>query len=538
MYKVIIVDDNKRERQYIADIVKESGIPLESIDIYSNAMKVLEEINRINPDIILADISMPVVSGIEMMQKIRERHEQVKVIFISCYNEFDFAKAALDLKIYRYLLKPIKKYELIQSIEDVVNIIKSEKKNAEERKQLKEQLKQSLPVMREQFFRDLMFGKFRNYREIKQNMSYFAIDLPDDYSIRLMLLSLKNDSKEGFNLDSHYLSLISIKDTIRSIENEFEHIYVMQISLTQIALITIIDAQKSVDKDEFDVMIQIYSKLEDEIDLPIRAAISKTSKYLVEMPELFDQCVKTLNAGIYDEFERVLLFEELDNKPEENFVEKVDLQCLYTELKDLFDATAEDFTRLVNGFIDKHLHDGKPYSKVHIVGFIYSLVNFVNIINLEKAGENETIKLDIGIWKQIKDLRNLEETKQWVNDHIVSYYKKYHERNTGAYSKIANDIKTIVHNQYKLDLTLQKISDKLGYSANHLNNIFKQLNNKTIFDYLTAYRIEKAKELLKDPYIKIYEVADQVGYGNKSHFSYQFKKIAGMTPLQYKISHE
>jgi YesN/AraC family two-component response regulator len=151
MYKVIIVDDNKRERQYIANIVKESGIPLEKIAIYSNAMQVLDEIDHINPDIILADISMPVVNGIEMMQKIRERHEQVKVIFISCYSEFDFAKAALDLKIYRYLLKPIKKYELIQSLEDVVSVIIAEQKGVEERKQLQEQLKQSLPVMREQF---------------------------------------------------------------------------------------------------------------------------------------------------------------------------------------------------------------------------------------------------------------------------------------------------------------------------------------------------------------------------------------------------
>jgi two-component system response regulator YesN len=383
-----------------------------------------------------------------------------------------------------------------------------------------------------------MFGKFRNYREIKQNMSFFAIDLPKDYSIRLMLLTIKKETNEELNIDTHYLSLISIKDTVCSIEYEFEHVYVMQISLTQIALIIIMDARKAVQKDEIDVMIQIYNTLEDEIDLPIRAAISKPSKYLLEMPELFDQCVRTLNTAIYGEFERVLLFEELDNNSDDNFVEKVDLQLLYNELKDLFDATAEDFEQRVSDFIDKHLHEGNPYSKVHIVGFIYSLVNFVTIINLEKAGGNDTIKLDIGIWKQIKELNNLEETKQWVTDHLVSYYKKYHERNTSAYSKISKDIKTIIHNQYKLDLTLQRISDTLGYSANHLNNIFKQLNNKTIFDYLTAYRIEKAKELLKDPYIKIYEVADQVGYGNKSHFSYQFKKIAGMTPLQYKISHE
>ncbi len=165
----------------------------------------------------------------------------------------------------------------------------------------------------------------------------------------------------------------------------------------------------------------------------------------------------------------------------------------------------------------------------------FLIVNIVRLILVEK---NESFENIFGeeyiLWNKLNNFETIKNIRQWmynilktINEYLVSKHQSLHVQ-------IVENIKEIIRNRYHEQLTIGEVAESLYFSALHANNIFKKETGKTIFDYLVEYRIEKAKELLKDPDIRIYLVAEKVGYNNKSHFCLTFKKYTGMTPAEYK----
>jgi two-component system response regulator YesN len=189
----------------------------------------------------------------------------------------------------------------------------------------------------------------------------------------------------------------------------------------------------------------------------------------------------------------------------------------------------------VVSFLETYLPGSTQYDKRYVQSVAYSIVNLLQIVlteqNLEPSrviGRLGRLQYKLDKCSRIHDVRRLLHA---VMDDSIAYVARTH---ADARERIVADIKNVIARRYREHVTVSDIAESVSYSASQANVIFKSATGRTIFDHLSAFRIEKAKELLRDPYSRIYLVAEEVGYRNKSHFCLQFKKATGLTPQQYK----
>ena len=182
---------------------------------------------------------------------------------------------------------------------------------------------------------------------------------------------------------------------------------------------------------------------------------------------------------------------------------------------------------------EKYLAPTGMYSEKYVRTLLLAVLQSIELVYAEAGKKFRDAAAVSGLpaaerWTSIADVaRTLDALLETAAAQLQVDYKT-------EYELMVDNIKAIIADQYREPITVQTIADQVYLSPSRINSIFKAITGRTIFDYLTEYRMEKAKELLKDPYSRIYLVAQQVGYANKSHFCLVFRKYTGLTPSEYK----
>jgi YesN/AraC family two-component response regulator len=281
-----------------------------------------------------------------------------------------------------------------------------------------------------------------------------------------------------------------------------------------------------------DITIEIKEDLQQRLGLQTVTGISAVSSELHEIPMLFRQSQEAVRTQFYSKHAQIIQYREI--KQAGNDLEgELDLQALSRQLKELI-STNEDGE--VEAFLDSYLPpQGQSKPKAYTMIFTLSVVSLLQILLTEVGNTLKNIYgEEISIWQRLHQLENSIDAQQLLGNMLKAVREHLIRRNVSQNNLVVQKVKDIVAAHYMEELTVGEISKEIFYSALHANNLFKRETGKTIFDYLTEYRMEKARELLKDPNAKVYMVGQEVGYENKSHFCLVFKKYTGMSPAEYK----
>ena len=190
----------------------------------------------------------------------------------------------------------------------------------------------------------------------------------------------------------------------------------------------------------------------------------------------------------------------------------------------------------VNEFISRHL-DFSNFNGTYIQKFAYGFVNSIELI-LNKNGNSLEDITGMEIWKKLSSYNSEANTKKLLYNIFFAAYELLNNNISHDNNKVVVEkIKSIIHENYSDKITTKYLSEKINYSQRYLSLIFKNETEKTILQYLTEFRIEKAKELLKEKDSKIYQVAAAVGYTRNSHFNNIFKRYVGISPYDYKAKY-
>lgn len=537
MYNMLIVDDNPWDRDGISEILDWNSMGINIVGTCSNGKQALERIDLLRPDIILSDIAMPIINGIELAEKVKEYSENIKIIFMSSYNEFNFAKSAINLDIYGYILKPIDPDELKQVVNRILNINEKETFLQKEKEEMKNQLNQSLPILIQQFLLDFLFGLYSDLDDIQKRFNFFNIFITPNSNIQVVSLEMENYEQIMYNMNisDRYLTVQVVKNIINFFCRDNLKIFTVQTSIKEFGLLIFYNGPVNGEDriDLLDIAILIKEKVLEKLKINIIAGISNSSNNLLDVPKLYHQSVDSIKTKFYSDGMQVIQYREIEIVKKNSFEESLDLQALYKELNEVI-PFGED--KDIKKFIDKYLC-GMDLIKTenYIKSFSFSVINSTQIILINS---NESFKNifdeEFILWQKLNKFETIKDIKNWLYNILKSVKDYLSSKHQSMHSKIVEDIKEIIQNRYYMQLTIGDIADSVYFSAIHANNIFKKVTGKTIFDYLVEYRIEKAKELLKDPYSRVYLVSENVGYTNKSHFCMIFKKHTGLTPNEYK----
>ena len=536
MYKLLIVDDEK----HIADGLYRtfssiSDISLEVYRTYS-ARGALELFTRYRMDILITDIDMPVVSGLDLISEIKKRWPDCRTIILSGYGEFDYAQTALAYHCDYYILKSQGDEPLIDAVAECIRRLERDSREKNWTKLLENELQRARPMLQQTFLNNLL-------KSPSPPVSEMSRCLEDARRLGLTLCEEKPFFLVGCRLDRP-LQVGSLAELPSSL---IEIHVIFQNCLTQRAICT------PVFSDDPQYLLWLIQSATDEPDASFYAFINGSA-------ENFHYCMRNREIslsllldpspfpfGQFSAYGRKMLFllKYRMGKNEEMVLSNTDF---YAEA-----AAAPDYERLLqqlqqlefclarenaDSFLDllkDLLHPPVPYGSEQ-QAFLFNNLKTLFQNTLYKTGrQNDFLKsfrsMSVFYEPCEKDASSLSESLYRVGCWLV---ETQDEERSRRYNRTLQTIHTYIQEHLDEEITLTALAEQVYLNPVYLSHIYKQLTGQKLGTYITGQRIERAKELLARPELKINEIGYKVGYESSPHFSRTFKKVVGITPAEYR----
>lgn len=538
MYKMAIIDDNRRELRYVQGALEWEKYQIDVVGTFFNPLLALEEIPKLMPDIILSDIVMPQMNGFQLVAKALEYNPDLLTVFMSCHEDFEYARAAVDMRACSYLLKPLIIEELEETIAKTVSRLNQREAERTKNDFMEKIFFQSLETLQEQFFFELCNGAFSNIQDIHGKMKLLELDRHIIDLICAVTIKFQQQKehlqkteawKEYYNfffsrkmLSSHF----SFAKSVQLFSKSSEQLSCLLFFPKEEDLVPL---KRCIDETATRLVEEITANINREVAV----GISNFSFELLQADTLYSQSLAALNTNFFTEINPIIWYHEIE-EPQVDAPPKVGVtvQEIATGIKALFISGSRDE---IGAFIDKLFSSNYYHSENRIRGLAFTLLTIVELqLSEDGIKFSELFPDSMGLWNKVLTFDKYYNIKQLLSNVIFETIQFQKKQNSSKGRQLVSDIKKVIEENYAEPITVSEIAAKVFFSASYSNNVFRSITGKSIFEYLTEYRIKKAMHLLKMPSCKISTVAEQVGYNNKSHFSLIFKKYVGHTPADYR----
>lgn len=534
MYKLLIVDDSTRERTSISKLKIWRELGFDEVHTAVNGQDGYKKALEINPVMIISDVSMPVMDGLDMAKNILKSIPDAKFIFMSCFDDSEYIREAIDLNAFAYILKPINIEKLRKTVIKILNIKETEQNRENKLEEMKCQIKKNTPIIREQFIRDWFYGnissgKYGDFAELQLDIrKYYA------------LAALQVDDFDGIAQNDDYKEKYLTLNLIVSLLNNPELADFRCVSFihakNEIGIMLYIDNVDNIDEAtnvSVDFFEYIKSEIIEQLDISVSIYVGGVSDVYEAVPHFFEVTDKFIKDGICQKDGSIVFVSESD-------IEQSSANYNISSLKDEILAIIEDGDdKKIEDFAKKYISEDNMKSVFAVKRFMYMIVTILQFTFCE-MGENfndvlndEFLKMEkIAKHNTIREARN-------ILTNILRFSGQYlRDTKSGRDQMLVNHIKKIVSEQWETLKNVEQIASQTYFSAVHANVIFKKNMGCTIFDYLTRYKIEQAKNMLLSGKYKVYEVSERLGYKSKNYFSSLFKEYTGETPGHWCVSNK
>lgn len=506
MLKILLVDDEFTERDGMKFLIEKFKLPLEVAEA-ENGKKALAYIKTHPVDILLTDVRMPYMDGLELAKEVSVCSPDTVIIIFSAYSEFEYAKKACEVNAVNYLLKPIELDEFEQVMTRVIKRLEERERQKKEQENLKQSEKKYLLY---QMFKSQTF-------QPKQAERLKAYDFNMDY--RYMVCISVETGRNFFELH---------EEEFESFLKEHFRYSCEQVSLLPNQSYILLYSYKAMDEDGISRDVkQLYEFLtEDEMKVSIFVGksfygVEEFPTRLKALEELREQLFH-YTFGIRREAELDLSGEEL--RREQLAQKEMILEAVAAKNLQLVREGMSAFISM----LEKSKSVSAIYSKYVIVDIMKVLFDAYGIYNAEFLLQvTDRIMKCVTVW----DMR------QVLTDYLDKLEKQEERKSEGQSSTVA-EIKRIVRNEYMLDLSLEDIAGKVCLAPGYVSCLFKQETGQNLVKYVTDYRMEQAREMLMTQSRKITDIARACGYQNQSYFNKLFKNYYGLTPKQFREQRE
>lgn len=493
MYKILFVDDEVNVLEYLPLAIRWEEFGITKIFTASDAECALGIVKREKPDIVIADVEMPGKNGLEFCKEAHEINPQMVLVILSAFDRFDYAKKAISIGVNDYLLKPVDEKELAVLMKKIVSGIETQRKN-----NMETMVKAVKDFLQRMFHNEKPTENLENDFPALNDYQYLAIVMQgngDPKDCGSLLKENLDAESLCFPSQNGIYAVLWKKNILVSVEEKIDNI------------------RWKMQREHFHIWISWVEVRERE---NISQAFIRCFHEL-EMQSFMADRTGTLNEDI--------MFQQADiplpNIKEglKTLSEDGDISVLRKEIcgamEDAFKQYGEPVCiceMILEVFIALKMYLTKNWQQ-DAMGVLRGL----EIVTLMRCGTPENLHCMID--------RYLEELRCFVDQQQKTYGDFYIVRIAKEYTK---------QNYQKMDLSLQEVADAVGISRTYFSKMFKDMTGEKYWDYLSRYRIEKAKEILLNTNLGQAEISEKVGYGSEFHFSRKFKEIVGMSPNKFR----
>lgn len=534
MYKIVIVDDDMLIRKGIRNVIRWKDLECEICAEASSGDEALKVIEEVKPDIVITDIKMPNMDGIELIDRTKKIIPQCKIVILTAYREFEYAQRAIKYGAFDFLLKPTKVEDIINVVQKAINEIKKEKTIVEELEKINSILKEKLPILRENFLFNVIFEMISNEDEILQMATFYEIEIGS-----FLMILAECSTKEERGRQNTHLYLLGISNMLNDfLSNDFT-IYTIYLNNSQ--AVYIVSSKKELEKEEekrfFELLSQLKKAAVECFNIDLTLAVSTWGKGIVQLPDKYKECIDAINYRFYFDEEDIIYYKDLshffmyvDDRKLKNLKNEILLSVRYGNYSNINNLLLE---------LEETLKKSKS-DKQYIFNFYYLLLIEINMIKAQLSSainkpDNQEMFESIDYFNEIIKCKNLSELSNILRISIQRTIEEVQKHNLNKMgSLIKKVIDYIKENYHSGEISLSDISEKFFVSPSYLSRLFKKETGKNLSDFINEYRIEKAKQLLLTTDLKTYEVADRVGIPDPHYFSRLFKRYTGYSPSEYK----
>lgn len=528
-YEVLLVDDEEEVIQVIMKKINWEGLGFSVIGYANNGVKALEMVEEFQPDIVMTDIKMPYMDGMELARRIKTEFPATKILIFTGFDEFEYAKAAVHLEVEEYILKPVNSLELTNvftqmkiKLDQEIN----EKRNAET---LQKCYLESLPLLQANFYSSLIEGRLKE-EEIPKYLSDYQISFEGPYYCCLVIHTSQNQVPGGMNplllstsVHRQAEEYLGEKWRVKSFSYLGNTILIAQFHQeTQISELT----------DECDRFCKYAQRI---IGAVVTVGVGKVCGNILELSQSYVSAREAVSyRGIYGN-SRAINIKEIAPRElgEADTTSDAQLSALFKAIRL---QSREDITEAVNKYLEHTFIPSKSLQQhyVDVMELLSALYRFS--VNNDIAGQDFSGDMRV-LYGSILDL-GPDDLGKWLTDISLSFHDKLvNARSTSTKSFVSRAMEYVRNNYSDAELSLDSICKVLGVSNSYFSTIFKKETGDSFIGYLTDYRMDWASRLLIETNEKSYVIAKNVGYTDPNYFSYVFKRRFGVSPSKYRTEH-
>jgi two-component system response regulator YesN len=527
----MVVDDEQIVLDSVRFMVEKDIGDSVVIEIARSGREAIEKAAIFRPDIVIMDIKMPGISGLDAIASIKEFHSGALFIIITAYEKFDFAVEALNLGVIEYINKPLSRVKLVAAIRSAISIKVEERRKLDTELEVKEKMGFILPVLESGFIYSVVFSDDHS-NELETYRRILNIDANGGY-VMTIEFGEKGDESGLANKIGSSIKSQKFYPLLRDAIKESCSCIVGPVMLNRVVTFVTCDC----DTPEYEQRIEalnvatdVYNKLHDEVGLDFYIGIGKSYKLLDNIYKSYEESIKAIGyavesgivhindiplernfAGVYPENDEKLLLKKITAGDSD--------ACLV-----VFDRIFE----WLKGEYGDNLQE--------IIASLTELVVMLGRIAKDYGISDSSLVSGNTYINKFLSIDDISTLKTWLKNRIRFLADEVTSVKETKLSGIIVSARDYIFNNYCKDITLEDVSKEVNVSPNYFSKLFKDETGSNFIDYVTTLRIEKAKKLLCDSKRYNKEICYQIGYSDPNYFSRIFKKIVGVTPTEYKSS--
>lgn len=520
-FRVILVDDEPIILRSLKVAIPWDELNITIVGEARNGEQALALVRELSPHMIISDIRMPGIDGITLMKKVLSEDPKRLFIFISGYGEFEYAREALREGAFDYLLKPIDHDELIQ-------MIKRAKTNLE--KQLEnDHLLHSVQVL-SMLAKERMIAEFiEGGAPPLQQMAWLEnSELEQEYFMGVVQLDHYLKLNEEWTIEEKRLWLFAIRNILEEWSVSHGGLTVFPFHSGEWILLF----RGSQNRQKERLGIDLIDQIKANTKLSCSIGFSLNVNGINQLSHAYESATKALYKRFYLGTEAVFIdqLERYDSEIEQAQViypkrlENDILEAIRTLNEKSMLSKLDDF----QAYIEKQALTKVTAERI-IVGLTVVIYRQFEQLNMLLEWSLEGLLQELQSQGTLLEMIQVLKTNfsKWIKDGLINHNKE------NVQTVIAK-AQEYIHNNYHKDLSMEEVAELVDLSISHFCMLFKQVSSYTFLEYLTKIRMEKAKYILKNSNVKVYQIAPLVGYQDPRYFTQVFKKITGMTPSEFR----
>lgn len=530
MYSVILVEDEYDIRKAIIDIIDWRGHGFEIVGDAGNGQEALELTEQLHPDLVITDIKMPFMDGIELVRRIREDNPIVRTVFLTGMSDFEYAKSAIQYNVMDYILKPVTAKKLEQSLTSIREKLEQEAERLKNAKQLEELYQQSLPEMRVGFLISLLTTR-QCETSIQKRLHQLGLEFSGErYQIIVFRLHLPHQGQG----DAEKIELLR-PSMSRYVQQCCEKSFQSQCFLYGEDIICLASGERDVLREQVDLVFSEVCQYALKVaGYTGSVGIGREFSSLPQAKDGYESAITALRYRPATGKTSIIHIDDMEKEDAIQFLFSTDdEEKLKTLLKTSDESEMEQF---LEGCFRRCDEKGASVSDYHLM-----LMEMFIVLARTAKSVLPNFEINVGnnldFMTQLYRTETIGEAKDWIKRLGLNIMKLIARQRTDSAQDLGEQAVNLIRTQFAdPELTMKRAAAQLHISPTYFGSIVKKHTGTSFTNLLIETRMNQAKDLILNTNQKIFEIAEQTGYQNQHYFSYCFKMFHGVSPNEMRSS--